>query len=160
MNCTHTEACRMLIVFLIDQSRLGDKSRLLVQQWLAVKCGRKEANEAMLHCIVYFFSLECFGHVITAFMRNWRFFHTACGTHNASKEMLREQTCHLCLGLLCPARNQCQSSVSTCLLFANLAWLQHDHFSLWNASVTSRQTECVKQAMNNILSLLHKLAAK
>lgn len=59
MNCTHTEACRMLIVFLIDQTRLGDKSRLF--SWLVEnsskvaahsRCGQKEANEAVFHCII------------------------------------------------------------------------------------------------------------
>lgn len=29
MNCAHTELCRMIIVPIIDQTRLGDKSRLV-----------------------------------------------------------------------------------------------------------------------------------
>lgn len=48
----------MLIVFLIDQTRLGDKSKLF--SWLVKnsskvarsRCGQKTANEAGLHCII------------------------------------------------------------------------------------------------------------
>lgn len=71
MNCTHTEACRMLIVFLIDQTRLGDKSRLfpsLIENSSNVAAnsrrGQTEANEAVFYCIIIDFC-GCFGHVIT-----------------------------------------------------------------------------------------------
>lgn len=41
-----------------------------------------------------------------------------------------------CCGTVCAVWDQWRSSVSTCLLFANLACLQHAHFSPWNAGVT------------------------
>lgn len=58
MNCTQTELCRMLIVNLIDQTRLGDKSRLLSRR---VENGSKEpctrvwplkANEPVFACVI------------------------------------------------------------------------------------------------------------
>lgn len=64
----------MLIVLLIDQTRLGDKSRLF--SWLVEnsskvmrgRCGQKKkktANEAVFHRLISEFFLGSFGHVLT-----------------------------------------------------------------------------------------------